>query len=156
MIDQPFTNAIPERMSVVLIDMGSMSGQKDTNPLYFHHCHLSNIHITINGSSLYNINTDFDRSNYSHIFYESQKSMGIDVDNMVSYNSFLKGRSIFSFNFLNEEVEDTLPVEQSANLRISLSFRNPLPSPYVVILLADTIGIISIDGQRIVTCDVRG
>ena len=117
---------------------------------------MSNIHITINGSTVYNLNTDFEVVNFSHLFYETQKSMGMDVDNLVSYDSFTRGRSIFSFNFVNEVIEDTLPIERSASLRLSLAFKNPLTSPHVVILMAKTKGIITIDRQRIITCDVRG
>ena len=104
----------------------------------------------------YYLNTDFEVLNFSHLFYEGQKSIGMDVENMISYNSFTKGRSIFSFNFVNEVIEDTLPVERSASLRLSLAFKNPLTSPHVVILMAATKGIITIDSQRIITCDVRG
>ena len=156
MIDQPFANCIPEDLTFVLVEMGTMAGQLNRNPLYFKHCNMSNIHITINGSTVYNLNTDFDVVNFSHLFYEAQKSMGMDVENMISYDSFTRGRSIFSFNFVNEVIEDTLPVERSASLRLSLSFKNPLTSPHVVILMAGTKGIITIDRQRIITCDVRG
>ena len=75
---------------------------------------------------------------------------------MITADSFSKGRGVFCFNFVNEVTEDSLPIERSANLRLSLTLDNNLTSSYVVILLADTKGIISIDNQHIVTCDVRG
>ena len=94
--------------------------------------------------------------NYAHMFYECQKCIGIESNNMITADSFPKGRSVFCFNFVNEVAEDSLPIERSANLRLSLTLDNNLTSLHVVILLADTKGIISIDNQRIVTCDVRG
>ena len=75
---------------------------------------------------------------------------------MITKDSFAEGRAIFSFNFVNEVTEDTLPIERSANLRLSLSLDNNSTAPHVVILLADTKGIISTDNQCVVTCDVRG
>ena len=91
------------------------------------------------------------------MFYETQKAIGIDTDNMISFDTYRKGRNIHCFSFfLNETVQDTLPVERSANLRISLSFAVPSTYPRVVLLLADTKGILSIDNERVVTCDVRG
>ena len=156
MIDQPFGNCIPEKLTMLLVDMKSMAGDPTLNPLYFRHCNLANTHITINGSTIYNINTDFNNENYAHMFYESQKSIGIESNNMITADSFSKGRGVFCFNFVNEVTEDSLPIERSANLRLSLTLDNNLTSPHVVILLADTKGIISIDNQRIVTCDVRG
>ena len=156
MIDQPFGNCIPEKLTMLLVDMRSMAGDPTLNPLYFKHCDLANTHVTINGSTIYNINTDFNNDNYAHMFYECQKSIGIESNNMITADSFSKGRSVFCFNFVNEVTEDSLPIERSANLRLSLTLDNNLTSPHVVILLADTKGIISIDNQRIVTCDVRG
>ena len=156
MIDQPFGNCIPEKLTMLLVDMKSMAGDSTLNPLYFRHCNLANTHLTINGSTIYNINTDFKNDNYAHMFYETQKSIGMESNNMITKDSFAEGRAIFSFNFVNEVTEDTLPIERSANLRLSLTLDNNLSTPHVVILLADTKGIISIDNQRVVTCDVRG
>ena len=136
--------------------MKSMAGDPTLNPLHFKHCNLSNVHLTINGSSIYNITTDLDSGNYSHLFYETQKSIGIETDNMITHESFEEGRAVFCFNFVNEVTEDSLPVERSANLRLSLTLDEGLAEPHVVILLADIKGIISIDNQRTVTCDVRG
>ena len=105
---------------------------------------------------MYNINTNFDTDDYAHMFYECQKSIGIETDNMITMESFPEGRGIFCFNFINEITEDSLPIERTANLRLNLTLNSNLNSPHVVILLADTKGIISIDNQRIITCDVKG
>ena len=156
MMDQPSGNCIPEKLTMVMVDMKSMAGDPTLNPLHFKRCNISNIHLTINDSSIYNITTDFDSGNYSHFFYETQKSIGIETDNMITHESFGEGRCVFCFNVINEVTEDNLPVEKSANLRLSLTPDEDLAEPHVVILLADAKGIISIDNQRTVTCDVRG
>ena len=156
MIDQPFGNCIPEKLTMVMVDMKSMAGDPTLNPLHFKHCNLSNVLLTINGSSIYNITTYFDSGNYSHLFYETQKSICIETDNMITHESFGGGRAVFCFNFDNEVTEDSLSVERSANLRLSLTLDEDLAEQHVVILLADTKGIISIDNQCTVTCDVRG
>ena len=156
MIDQPFGNCIPEKLTMLLVDMRSMAGDAIRNPLFFKHCGLTNTHVTINGTTVYNINTNFDTDDYAHMFYECQKSIGIETDNMITMESFPEGRGVFCFNFINEITEDSLPIERTANLRLNLTLNSNLNSPHVVILLADTKGIISIDSQRIITCDVRG
>ena len=152
MIDQPFGNCILEKLTMLLVDMKSMSGDPTLNPLYFRHCNLANTHLTINGTTTYNINTDFDDDNYAHMFYESQKSIDIESDNMITHDSFAEGRAVFSFNFINEVTQYSLSVERSANLRLSLTPDDNLQSPHVVILLADTKGIISIDNQHAACC----
>ena len=90
------------------------------------------------------------------MFYESQKSIGTESNNMITADSFSEGRGVFCFNLVNEVTEDSFPIERSANLRLSLTLDNNLTSPYVNILLADTKGIISIDNQRVFTGDVGG
>ena len=65
MIDQPFGNCILEKLTMLLVDMKSMAGDSTLNPLYFRHCNLANTHIFINGSTIYNINTDFNNENYA-------------------------------------------------------------------------------------------
>ena len=83
MIDQPFGSCIPEKLTMLLVDMRSMAGDPTLNPLYFKHCDLANTHVTIKGSTIYNINTDFNNDNYVHMFYECQKSIGIESNNMI-------------------------------------------------------------------------
>ena len=155
MIDQPFGSCIPEKLTMVFVDMDAFSGSYNQNGLYFKHINLSNMHITINGSSVYNINTSFPH-HYAQSYYESQKSLGLDNSNLITYEAYNKGRGVFCFNFVNENVQDTLPVEMSASLRLNLKFGQSVSTPHVIILLADTTGLLSIDNQRLVTCDVRG
>ena len=155
MIDQPFGMAVPEKMTMIIVDMNGFSGRTTQNGLYFEHANISNIHLTLNGSTVYNINTSFPNE-YSQCYYETQKALGIDKDNLITYDTYKGGRCLFNFNFINEPVEETLPVEKSASLRLNLKFSRNISSPHVIILLADTTGLLSIDEQRIVTCDVRG
>ena len=44
-----------------------------------------------------------------NMFYESQKSIGIESKNMITADSFSKGRGVFCFNFVNEVTKDSLP-----------------------------------------------
>ena len=155
MLDRPFGSCIPEKLTMVIVDMEAFSGRYDLNGLYFKHANLSSTHITINGSSVYSINTAFPH-HYARSYYETQKTIGLDNSNLISYDAYNKGRSIYCFNFVNENVQDTLPVEMSASLRLYLKFSKSVNSPHVIILLADTTGLLTIDNQRIITCDVRG
>ena len=155
MIDQPFGMVIPERMTFLMVDMNGFSGRSNQNGLYFEHCNISNLHMTVNGSTIYNINTNFP-NNYSQSYYETLKTLGLDNDHMITFDTYKGGRTAFMFNFIHEPTGETLPVETTASLRINLKLSENLSSPHVIILLAETTGLLSIDSQRIVTCDVRG
>ena len=155
MIDQPFGMVIPEKMHMIIVNMDAFSGGPSSNGLYFEHANLENCHLTVNGNTLYNINTSFPHV-YSQSYYETLKSIGLNNDHMITHEAFKAGRSVFSFNFINETVEETLPVESSASLRLTLKFGQNLAAPHIVILIAETTGLLTIDNNRIVTCDVRG
>ena len=155
MIDQPFGMVIPEKMHMLIINMNAFSGRASLNGLYFEHANLENLHVTVNGNTFYNINTDFPNI-YSQSYYETLKSIGLNNDHMIRHETFKGGRTVFSFNFVHESVEETLPVESSASLRLNLKFSQNLTAPHTIILLAETTGLLTIDNNRIVTCDVRG
>ena len=74
---------------------------------------------------------------------------------MITYHSFHKGRGIYTFNFLTEEAKDTIPVEMSANLRISVDFNTPPSTPHILLMLGDSMGILSVDSYRHIQCDIR-
>ena len=75
---------------------------------------------------------------------------------MITFDAYKAGRSIFAFNFIHEPAGETLPIETTASLRLNLKLSQNLASPHVIILLAETTGLLTIDNQRMVTCDVRG
>ena len=155
MIDRPFGMVIPEKMHMIIINMNAFSGRNSLNGLYFEHSNLENLHLTVNGNTFYNVNTNFPNT-YCQSYYETLKSIGLNNDHMITHKSFKGGRTIFSFNFVHESVEETLPVESSASLRLNIKFSQNLTAPHTIILLAETTGLLTIDNNRIVTCDVRG
>ena len=75
MIDQPFGMVIPERLILLIVEMDSFSGRTNQNGLYFEHCDISNLHMTVNGNTLYNISTNFPENNYSQSYYENDKKL---------------------------------------------------------------------------------
>ena len=155
MIDRPFGMVIPEKMHMIIVNMNAFSGRASLNGLYFDHANLENFHLTVNGNTFYNVNTSFPNS-YSQSYYETLKTIGLNNNHMITHQSFNAGRTVFSFNFVHETVEETLPVESSASLRLTLKFGQNLTAPHTIILLAETTGLLTIDSNRIVTCDVRG
>ena len=155
MIDQPFGLVIPEKMHMLIVNMNAFSGRSSLNGLYFEHANMENLLLTVNGNTIYNIHTHFPQS-YTQTYYETLKTIGLNVDHMITHESFKAGRTVFSFNFIHETVEETLPVESSASLRINIKFRENLTAPHTILLIAETTGLLTIDQHRIVTCDVRG
>lgn len=155
LIDQPFNTCIPEKITLAMISMQTFSGNYAANSLYFGAYDLNNVHITVNGNTVYHINCNFPNT-ITQLYYETQKSIGGGHDNLITYNSFKNGRAIYCFSFVTEEVEDSMPVEISASLRISIKLGTVAPHPCMILLFGDTKGILTIDSDRVIQCDVRG
>ena len=155
MIEQPFNTCIPEKLYMCFIPANNFAGGYTNNPLYFSNSNLENVNISINGSTIYNIKSDFNR-HPTTIYYECLKTLGLDSKHMLTYDSFKNGRTLLCFNFVYEDMKDAIPVELSANMRISITFGQVVTQPYIVLLIGETVGLLTVDRNRIVHCDVRG
>ena len=148
-LDQPFNNVIPEKLSMCFIDNVSFNGNLSRNPLHFPTLNVSCITISINGNTVYNLKGG------TRAYYETLRSNGIQDDNMLTHRSFLGGRCLYTFNFTNEDMKDSVPVEMSANMRITIDFETPPPRPHILLLAGESVGILNIDSYRNIQCDVR-
>lgn len=150
----PFSQIIPQNLMMAFVSMSNMQGRYDTNPLYFHHANLSHVHITINGSTVYNIRSDFPHHT-AGLYYATLEALGLETRNSLTYETFKQGRTICSFRFVSEDIADGVPLDRSGNLRINLSFSEAQNSNLVIIFFAETLGVINIDSHRHVKCIVR-
>ena len=66
LIDLPFNNSVPERIFLTFLKYDAFN-TKDfkTNGLYLSHLDINNIFITLNGSTLFNVQSDFKNRNVS-------------------------------------------------------------------------------------------
>ncbi|XP_042855398.1 uncharacterized protein LOC122242213 [Penaeus japonicus] len=154
LVELPFSQIIPQNLYMAIVDMNSMNGAYDRNGLYFQHADLSNTHITINGSTVYNIHSDFP-NHTSSLYYATLETLGLENDHTLAYDGFVKGRTICAFNFIPEDIENGIPLEKSGNMRISLTFKEGVNANRVIIFFANTTGVIEIDAHRHVRCIVR-
>ena len=68
----------------------------------------------------------------------------------------MSGKGVFCFDFIAEDMNDVVPTDLSGNLKIELRFKDTMKEPIVVFLIGDTTGLITIDQDRSITCDIRG
>lgn len=74
----PFSQIIPQNLMMAIVDMNSMQGTFNKNGLYFTHADLSHVHITINGSTIYNIPSSFPH-HATRLFYSTIESLGVET-----------------------------------------------------------------------------
>lgn len=150
----PFSQIIPQNLLMAIVDMNAMQGRYDKNGLYFSHADLSHVHITINGSTVYNIRSAFPHHT-AGIYYSTLEALGLETRNSLTFQAFKAGRTVCAFNFVTEDIENGIPLEKSGNLRISLSFAQAQKQNLIIIFFAETLGLIDIDSRRHVKCIVR-
>ena len=148
-MEQPFNNIIPEKLTMVILDNGNFNGALDRNPLAFKALDISEICITINGQTAYR------QTHNMRGYYDNIKAIGLEHDHMITYKSFSKNRAVYTFNFNNEDMKGAVPVEMAGHLRISLTLSATQDRPHIIILMADSVGILNIDRDRHIHCDVR-
>ena len=58
-------------------------------------------------------------------------------------------------NFDQEDLKNVMPIEKSGNLRVELTFGEVVARNRIVFLFGDSVGILAVDQDRLVTYDVR-
>ena len=154
-INNPFGQIIPEKLYLCFVKMNSFTGSFTSNGLYFGHENLQNLHVTINGSTVYDINSKFPHD-FSQLYFATLKTIGTEFDSLIHFDAFNEGRTVIALNFKSEFAEDTMEIDKSGNLRLEMTFDTPKNENRVILLLGESQGVLSIDGDRNVECHVRG
>ena len=152
--DLPWGNVIPERLYLVMVEMPAFAGTHNKNGLYFSHANVSEITVSINGLSVYKNSMIFP-DQCSQAFFNTLDSLGLENDTLLDFTSFKKGRSVFVYSLLAEDLAGAVPLEQSGNLRISIQLSQGLDNNLVILMFGDTKGVISVNADRNVICDSR-
>lgn len=83
--------------------MNSIQGVIERNGLYFQHADFSEVQITINGVTVYNVSSCFPHHT-SNRFYNTLASLVLQTHNSLTFDTFNKGRTASYFNFVTEDV----------------------------------------------------
>ena len=152
--DLPFGQIIPERLYCIIVPMTAFAGSYTENGLYFSHHNISEVTLTVNGSVMYNNSMQFPHQ-CSRVFYQTLEALGLENKTCLSYDVFKEGHTLFVFNLLPEDLRNALPVEQSGNLRLSITLKEGVNKNLIVMLFGDIKSVLSIDQSRNVHVDSR-
>ena len=152
--DLLWSQVVPRRLYIVIVDLEALTGKYDSNGVYFQNGDLSNVTIAINGTPVYQLSSDFGNDKFSCLYYETLKALGLEQSHLLTREAFKDGRTVLVFSFDGSE-EGTLSKEISGNLRVTLNFATPKASNRCILMFGESTGVIRIDSKRAVTCDVR-
>jgi hypothetical protein len=153
-IDNPFNNVIPNKIYVVMIDQRALSGDFTYNPTHYQHNKLSRFSVNINGENISDFNSKFPEES-SNAYYNTLSALGLNACyHNLKMRHFVEGRSIFVVDTTSEQNEDTLSIEKTGNVRVTLQCETALTRNSVIILLGYTVGNLSVTTNRRVFSDV--
>ena len=146
-IETPFSSTIPERIYLTFLKYESFN-TKDfkTNGLYLSHLNLSNIFITLNGTTLYNISADFVNHNVSELYHNTLFCLG--KDHLLTFDNFIEGSTLLAFNLTNFDPIADIRTPTFGSLRIILTFSTVLAQNAILILMGDALSSMAINFKR--------
>ena len=147
-IELPFDDRVPEKVYLAMQTTDAFNTREhEINGLYLTHLNIKNIYITLNSSTIYNINCDFENGNVSEIYHTLLNAIG-DDNHLITYENFQNGCTLFGFNLVYKDQNANIISPMHGMLRIVLTFKDPIFSPSMVYLLGDILSLLSINYNR--------
>lgn len=143
--DQPFSNFLPSEIVCGILKDSASHGNYKEDGLYFGHCNLASISVTVDNNHLINspINTQYDDNapcggSYLQAYQSLAGVTGEEGVIPVSRLAYRKGHCLY--RFISEALTDAshdasvIPVKRTGNVRITVRFHKPLESAYNLVL----------------------
>ena len=147
MIDLPYANTIPEKIFIVFQQYDNFNTRSwDRNGLYLDHLDLINVYITINGSTIFNIDSNFTTGNCAELYNTCLLCLG--KNHSLSYDNFKEGLTILAFPLATFDPAGDIRNPYYGNLRIRLTFKDKLADSAVCYLVGDIMSVLSINNNR--------
>ena len=145
--DLPFASSIPEKLFIVFQKYDNFNTKSwKENLLYLEHLNLSNVYITINGTTMYNIKCDFKTGDVAEIYHTTL--LCLDKNHLLTLDSFMNGMTILGFPLATYDPSADIRSPYYGVLKIVLSFHERLADPAMAYLLGDVLSILSINQNR--------
>ena len=146
-IDLPYNQNIPEKLFICFQTYDSFNTRDyKYNGLYLDHLNLSQVIININGSTVYNIKSDFSLGNCAELYFNTL--MAIGKDNVLTYNNFKSGMTLLGFSLANFDTSADIRNPYHGVMRITLNFQPRLADNAICYILGDVLSILSINKNR--------
>lgn len=150
-IDDVFHGIRPHKVFLFMIDQNSLNGSFSQNAAYLEHLNVGNLTLEVNSMVHSSIKLEFPNK-ITNGFYHTLSNLKGEK-NLLTYENFKKGRTLFCWDLTTSDTTDTLNVEKKGNIRISLQTDVAVPQNTSVYIVGITNGVVEIDGNRRVKCN---
>ena len=153
-MDLPWGQVIPDKLYIAVQNLRNYSGAYNRNGLYFQHGELERVQVYINSVPIRSLQSSFPNK-IAQVYFDTLNSIGLLSNTLMTYKAFKNGKTFLVVNFEQEDLKNVLPIEKSGNLRIELTFGEVVDRNRIIFLFGDSVGVLNVDQDRTVTCDVR-
>ena len=156
-----FTDEVPRRVIVGLLDHDAYMGNKKKSPFEFYHFNVRQIQIICSGrtypQSYYNL--DYGNALYARAYHDMQENLGFafsNESNGISYKNFERGWNLYVFNLTNSmENEPGFELIKDGTTSINIKFAANTPTGGIsMIVYGEVDSLLMIDRNRQITSDI--
>jgi len=165
-LENEFSGQLPRRITLGLIENNHLKGDFNSNPFVFSDHGLSELSCRVNGEQIPyqsykpNFSSTPKRALKEYLaLYRAMNQMNADPILNLTFDKFLKGYTLFSFNLApdgSDGCEGHLNPIKSGNISFEFTFREPTKKTLTAVAFCEYDNIISIDKDRNVNLDWHG
>ena len=144
-ISRPFTNRVPHKFHIFMVDQTAESGSYKKDPYYYNSNKLSNYRVMLNGEVISDIDCSVDEG-YVNVYHDSLIAHGAE-ENFIPYELFAKGSFIITVS-CNSSQNGQLSYENKGNLSIFLKFEDAIPHTQIVFVVGSIHSTFEITADR--------
>jgi hypothetical protein len=156
-----FTDEVPRRIIVGLMDNAAYKGSRFKSPFNFNHLNVREISITANGRCYPHVPYSFDyrNNNYVRAYHDFHEFVGqaySTESNGIDYAMYKTGWCLYSFILTNSmENENSFELLKDGVTGINIKFADPVANGgYSLIVYAETDSLLLVDRNRQITSDM--
>ena len=116
LFDNIFDGIIPHKLYLSFLRLSAVNGA------YFSHCKVSSVQLQLNGNNVTSLNATFPKQ-IASMFHHTLVNNGNSGQNLLSQKIFKDGRTILVWDLRPPDSSDTIPLERSSNLRLTIKHR---------------------------------
>jgi len=144
----PFGSTIPEKIWILFQKYDNFNTKSfKENLLYLENLNLVQIHISVNGSTIYNIYSNFPNKNVAELYHTTLNCLPIK-NHLLTYENFIKGKTLLGFQLVNYDDSADIRSPLSGVLKINLRFKDKLPDPAIIVIIGECLSVLSINNNR--------
>ena len=147
-LEMPFGSTIPEKIWILFQKYDNFNTKSfKENLLFLEHLNLVQIHISINGSTIYNIYSDFVNKNVAQLYNTTLNCLPIK-NHLLTYDHFINGKTLLGFQLVNYDESADIRSPLTGVLKINLRFKEKLADPAIVFIIGECLSALSVNINR--------